>query len=235
MTRFLPYFFVGFLLIAFSTSIWSTHNRAGEITYEQIGDQTIRVTITTYTKTSSTAADRDSLEIMWGDGSGEFVLRSNGNGRPLENDIKVNFYIAEHTYPGRATYTISMMDPNRVASILNVNFPNSVNVPFYIETTFTLLNPQFQGANNSVILLQPPIDFACVGQPFVHNPNAFDSDGDSIAYEFTIPRFDRDSDVPDYRFPDDIQGGPENQINLCLLYTSPSPRDATLSRMPSSA
>ena len=32
------------------------------------------------------------------------------------------------------------------------------------------------------------------------------------------------------------QGGlPEAQFNLCLLYTSPSPRDATLSRMPSSA
>ena len=27
----------------------------------------------------------------------------------------------------------------------------------------------------------------------------------------------------------------KNKINFCLLYTSPSPRDATLSRMPSSA
>ena len=27
----------------------------------------------------------------------------------------------------------------------------------------------------------------------------------------------------------------QNEINSCLLYTSPSPRDATLSRMPSSA
>ena len=27
----------------------------------------------------------------------------------------------------------------------------------------------------------------------------------------------------------------EEFINICLLYTSPSPRDATLSRMPSSA
>ena len=26
-----------------------------------------------------------------------------------------------------------------------------------------------------------------------------------------------------------------SKLNLCLLYTSPSPRDATLSRMPSSA
>ena len=33
------------------------------------------------------------------------------------------------------------------------------------------------------------------------------------------------------------KGTPEviQQIKLCLLYTSPSPRDATLSRMPSSA
>ena len=31
-------------------------------------------------------------------------------------------------------------------------------------------------------------------------------------------------------------GTPENtRANICLLYTSPSPRDATLSRMPSSA
>ena len=28
---------------------------------------------------------------------------------------------------------------------------------------------------------------------------------------------------------------PNPQLNICLLYTSPSPRDATLSRMPSSA
>ena len=29
--------------------------------------------------------------------------------------------------------------------------------------------------------------------------------------------------------------GPKDLPKLCLLYTSPSPRDATLSRMPSSA
>ncbi len=193
---------------------WSTHNRAGEITYEQIDEQTIRATITTYTKTSSASADRDSVEVVWGDGSSQFVLRANGTGDLLPNDIKVNFYIAEHTYPGRGTYTISMTDPNRVASILNVNFPNSVNVPFYIETTFTLLNPLFQGKNNSVVLLQAPIDFACIGQVFVHNPNAFDVDGDSIAYEYTVPRLARDTDVPDYVFPDRISTGANNMISL---------------------
>ena len=32
-----------------------------------------------------------------------------------------------------------------------------------------------------------------------------------------------------------LQGKGEEQFYFCLLYTSPSPRDATLSRMPSSA
>ncbi|MDX1409552.1 MAG: gliding motility-associated C-terminal domain-containing protein, partial [Saprospiraceae bacterium] len=127
----------------------ATHNRAGEITYQQIGDLTIRAVITTYTKTSSVPADRDTLELFWGDGTSTMVARSNGNGMPLPNDIKINYYIAEHTYPGRATYTLSMMDPNRIGGILNVNPPNSDGVPFYLETTFTFLNTQFQGYNNS--------------------------------------------------------------------------------------
>ena len=45
----------------------------------------------------------------------------------------------------------------------------------------------------------------------------------------------------DYSFcPDNTQllsylAGQTSRIDFCLLYTSPSPRDATLSRMPSSA
>ena len=40
-----------------------------------------------------------------------------------------------------------------------------------------------------------------------------------------------------YWMRDDSRENPEviNHLNSCLLYTSPSPRDATLSRMPSSA
>ena len=32
-----------------------------------------------------------------------------------------------------------------------------------------------------------------------------------------------------------VKGGSAEMVKFCLLYTSPSPRDATLSRMPSSA
>jgi gliding motility-associated-like protein len=182
----------------------ATHNRAGEITYRQTGPLTIEITIITYTKASSTAADRDSLEVFWGDGSKEFVKRDESKTRFEANDIKINQYIASHTYPGVATYTVSFLDPNRVGGILNVNYPNSIDIPFFLSTTFTLLDQQFQGFNNSAILLQPPIDIGCVNKLFIHNPNAFDVDGDSLAYELAAPLQAVNTPVPLYRYPDQI-------------------------------
>ena len=205
-----------FVLMAFLTlhSLHATHNRAGEITYVQLDALTIKITITTYTKTSSADADRDSLEVFWGDGSFEFVDRSNDNGQELMNDVKVNKYEAIHTYPGRGTYTVYFTDPNRISNILNVNPPNSIDIKFYLSTTLTLLDPQFQGFNNSAILLQPPLDFACVGRKFIHNPNAFDIDGDSLSYDLVVPFQDFGSEVPNYIFPDQIAPGPNNNISL---------------------
>ena len=203
--------------LLFSVNLLATHNRSGEITYKQVGPLTIEMTITTYTKTSSRDADRDSLFVLWGDGTTEWVFRVNGEnnkGEPLANDIKLNYYIQTHTYPGVGTYTISMKDKNRIGGILNVNFPNSISIPFYVETTITFLSPQFQGLNNSAVLLQPPIDNACVGKRFVHNPNAFDVDGDSLAYELITPREDALLDVPNYVLPNQISPGPDNQIFL---------------------
>jgi hypothetical protein len=209
--------FRGIVLVIFllaPAAMWATHNRAGEITIKQTGDLTIEVTVTTYTKTTSTQADRDSVRVHWGDGSFEYVYRINGEGTPLANNRKLNYYVASHTYPGRATYTISMMDPNRNGGILNVNPPNSEGVPFYIEATYTFLNPQFQGYNNTAILLQPPIDFACVGERYIHNPNAYDPDGDSLAFEFIVPLQDSGQNVPNYIWPQQISPGINNVMTL---------------------
>ena len=211
------------IFIANISILKATHNRAGEITVRQVGDcvesLTVEALITTYSKTSSTNADRDSLEIFWGDGTSNFVLRENGpgnppQGEPLENDIKKNLYRIRHTYPARGTYTISMTDPNRIADILNINRPFSINVEFHIQTTYTLPNPQFQGCNDTPIFLQPPIDVACVGKVFTHNPNAIDFDGDSLAYFPVVPLAGPDLEVPNYQFPDMISPGPDNEITL---------------------
>ncbi|MBK8620502.1 MAG: gliding motility-associated C-terminal domain-containing protein [Saprospiraceae bacterium] len=195
-------------------SAFGTHNRAGEITFRQIGSLTIEMTITTYTKTSSQAADRDSLEFFWGDNTSEFIKRDNSLTRSEANDVKINYYIARHTYPGPATYTMYFVDPNRVGTILNINYPNSIDIPFFLSTTFTLLNQQFQGPNNSVILLQPPLDIACAGKKFIHNPNGYDPDGDSLVYELAVPLQAVNLPVPLYLLPDQILPGPNNKISI---------------------
>jgi len=206
----------------------ATHNRAGEITVEQIDALTIKAMITTYTKASSIQADRDSLTLCWGDGSCDVLVRINGpnaaNGIPagerLPNDTKVNIYMAFHVYPGIGTFKLSMTDPNRNGQILNVNPPNSDMVEFHLETTYTLLNPQFEGSNSTPRLLQPPVDIGCVGETFIHNPNAFDVDGDSLSYHLITPLRGIDEEsgqsiqVPNYLLPRDINPGPDNNHTL---------------------
>jgi len=213
----------GFYVFLLPSEALATHNRAGEIAYRQIDELTIEVTVTTYTKASSTSADRDSVQICWGDEASvedcQWVLRSNGNGSPpqgqnLANDTKLNLYIATHTYPGRGHYKISMTDPNRNGDIINVNPPSSDNVQFHLETTVTFLNSQFAGENNSPLLLQPPIDIGCVGKTFIHNPNAYDPDGDSLSYHLIVPLQDRGTPVPNYSFPQQINPGPDNLHDL---------------------
>jgi gliding motility-associated-like protein len=204
------------LVVASHVKVFATHNRAGEIQIEQIGPLTIRATVITYTKASSVPADRKEVAITWGDGSTDTIKRVNGNGDGviLQGDIKYNIYVGTHTYPGRGTFRIGMMDPNRNGGILNVNFPQSDAIPFYIQTTYTFLNTNFQGSNSTPRLLQPPIDKGCVGKTFVHNLNAFDPDGDSLAFRIAVPLQDANSTVPLYDLPDRIKPGPNNVISL---------------------
>ncbi len=183
------------LWMAVLPSLYATHNRAGEITYRQLGQTTYEVTLITYTDSRSTQADRPQIDLLWGDNTQSTIPRSER--RYLGNFVQYNRYTDTHTYPGPGRYVIQFFDPNRVAGINNIS--NSVNIPFYVETEL-IIDP-FQGVNNSPVLLQPPIDFAQVGVPFVHYPNGYDPDGDSIAYRFTVPKQNVNMPVPGYFDP----------------------------------
>ena len=71
MIRF-KYIIILLLLLVSNHSGWATHNRAGEITYEQVADYTFVFTLVTYTYAGS-SVDRDSLPIDWGHGSPNLV------------------------------------------------------------------------------------------------------------------------------------------------------------------
>ncbi|MBN1951577.1 MAG: gliding motility-associated C-terminal domain-containing protein [Bacteroidales bacterium] len=171
------------LMLLNVSGAYATHNRAGEITYRHIGGYTYEFTITTYTYRLS-MANRSELPVTWGDGSESIVPLVDPPGHQvIENsDYFKNIYIAQHTYPGPGVYQILMQDPNRNYGVDNI--PNSENVIFSIKTS--MLIGSEVGANNTPVLLNPPIDKATRGHVFIHNPAAYDPDGDSLSFEITI-------------------------------------------------
>ncbi|MFH1936689.1 MAG: gliding motility-associated C-terminal domain-containing protein, partial [Bacteroidota bacterium] len=165
-------------LLTYPVSLIATHQRAAEITYRHLASLTYEITLISYTYTPSPAnAYRDYLTIHWGDGTASEIPRVEI--KYLPNEISYNRYVGVHTFAGPATYTISCEDPNRNGGILNI--PNSINIPLFIYSEL-VISPFIGGYNNSPVLLLPPIDNACVNQPFLHNPGAYDADGDSISF-----------------------------------------------------
>ena len=191
MKRLIPIFFL-FLIMELPVS--ATHNRAGEITLKQLDDYTYEILITTFTYTLS-QADRSSLEVNWGDNTVSFAPRVSITRLP--NFYQKNVYITRHTFPGPGTYEIVVQDPNRNLGVVNI--PNSVNVVFSIKTTISI-NPAI-GMNSTPVLLNPPIDRAALNQLFIHNPAAYDPDGDSISYKLTVCTEADGKPIANYEFP----------------------------------
>lgn len=211
--------FLFVLTMLFGVSALATHQRAAEITYRHLYELTYEFTITMYTKTSSPADDsRVVMAVSWGDGTGDEIDRVYFDPIPNVDDISLNIYKGTHTFPGPARYTVSVEDPNRNFGVLNI--PNSVNVPMYVETEI-LINP-FLGYNSSVELLNPPIDQGCVGKTFIHNPAAYDSDGDSLSYKLVICKGAGGYDIPGYSIPIATEYFKIDSITGDLIWETPA-------------
>jgi len=177
--------------IAF-TYAHATHLRAGEITAKRISLTTLtyRVTLTTYT---------DQINGVQANEGANFVKFSFGvTGVPLY-DVKrkkkflinsgtmCNVYDTTFTFPAQGRYTITCGISNRNANTVNLQGPTD-GISFFVETTIVVNGAL--GLNNTPVLLNIPVDTAGVGKKFIHNPGAFDADGDSLAYRLTAPKRD---------------------------------------------
>ena len=184
------------LLIGFSNS-FATHNRAGEITYKYIGTMLLpynyEITVTTYTKwIGPSGTDKCTLNVHFGDGDTAVAPRTNGTTNalctfPVMDGVLItpttrwNIYKTTHNYDGPGNYIITMEDPNRNSGICNI--PDSDNKSFFLRSEL-VISP-FLTQNNSPALLNLPLDDACVGECFEHNPGAVDVDGDSLYYSLS--------------------------------------------------
>ncbi|MCC7503164.1 MAG: gliding motility-associated C-terminal domain-containing protein [Flavobacteriales bacterium] len=197
---------------------WATHNQAGEILvcYSGVvpGGLLYEVTIITHTKTSS-PADRPEFIVDWGDGSGLDTIARDNIIFNIAPDVQKNFYTEQHVYPGPGVYLLQYIDPNRIEGVVNI--PNSVDVPMCVQTELII---SVAGNNCSPSFLNSPIQNACLGQCWYHNPGAYDTDGDSLSFEPRVclgADLDNDGDgdpIPGYLYPDQVGPGANNQYDI---------------------
>lgn len=194
---------ISILLFCFSAK--ASHHRAGQIIYEHISGFTYKIIVETYTNTAG--ADDCELMVHFGDGDSAIAPRTNGIlvGSCLQGVIvtgypstKYNKYEVTHTYDGPFTYRISVNALARNAGICNL-LPFSENKAFYLYTDLVIFS-QALGPNNSPKLTYPPLDLACIGECFEHNPGAADADGDSLYYSIS-PSYSYGAPIPGYTFP----------------------------------
>jgi gliding motility-associated-like protein len=198
----LKIYFILFSIVFFSSLnfTWATHIRAGEIIAERISVQTLtyRITVVGYTDTRSSVTFGPG-RINFGDGREEQLNTKSDFSlvEDLGDLIEKNTFVITHTFQGPGKYKIRFLEFNRNDLTLNMN--NSVDTPFYVETEITI--DPFIGVNNSPVLTIPPVDNGAVNVRYIHNPGAYDPDGDSLSYRIEIPKQGFERVVNNYRDP----------------------------------
>ncbi len=194
---------------------YATHVRAGEITARRVSETslTYEIKFTGYYNMDSdgiTAARATTDVWFWitGDPRSYQSPRVGGLDGMIDvgNETTRNEYILLYTFPAPGVYTINLGIDNRNVDILNIGPPPTDRLNFFIQSTLAI-NASL-GMNRTPVLLNSPIDQGAIGQRYIHNPGAFDADGDSLAYRLFTPlgaTTDGKTAIPfDYRHPNTV-------------------------------
>jgi len=189
------------LSLAIGNQAYATHARAGEITAKRVTSNplTYDVTFTGYFDVSPNgigAAEAQRFVMMYFYSAGSSgttdpsqprqVDRIDALTRNIGNNTTQNTYTTRFTFPSAGNWSISVSIDNRNVNILNLSPVPTDRLNFYVHTNIAINS--FVGVNQTPVLLNAPIDIAAVGQRYIHNPGAFDADGDSISYKLYNPQ-----------------------------------------------
>ena len=169
----------------------ASHIRAGNIeakvdTTAAHDPNRIFFKLTIYQDLGGGNADEPRATLYFGDNTSQTSDRISGTGPrqviPLPNnpDTGLSIFYFDHTYPAAGQYTAGFIGENRNAGILNFIGTMSNTQTFFVSTTITI-DPGL-GLNHSPVLRSPAVDKAGQNQVFLHNPGAYDADGDSLSF-----------------------------------------------------
>jgi len=78
------------------------------------------------------------------------------------------------------------------------------------------------GRNNTPVLLNPPYDKAALGYIFIHNPAAYDPDGDSLSYQLTTCTREDGKPIENYTLPPSTYFLRVDSITGDLIWKTPA-------------
>ncbi|MCF0038449.1 T9SS type B sorting domain-containing protein [Dyadobacter fanqingshengii] len=188
--RLLPIIALLFLLFS-AFNAHATHFRAGEITARRISSLTYEIRLSAYFDVSpagiQAAEAANDINFYFGSEGPRKVERVRATIRNIGNNTTFNEYVTIFTFPAAGSYEISVEMDNRNAKTLNLRDGIQTDgINFFVHTTLEI-NTAI-GTNQTPVLLNAPIDLAAVGQRYIHNPNAFDADGDSLSFKLFTPQ-----------------------------------------------
>ncbi len=179
---------------------WGSHMIAVEIRAKPVDckSRTYEITLIAYVNTASMVSfgggEQDTLSF----GDGTSVLVPEQPSTIIDPILKIGRvqYTVLHTFSSPGAYVLSYTEYARNQGLINMD--ESEFTTFYTETGITISSTH---CDSSPYLTVPPVDRACSGVAYYHNPGAIDLDDDSISFSFTIPKSNTRTDVKNYRYP----------------------------------
>lgn len=188
-----------FFLVFFLSSlqIGATHLRCGYISIKHLGNRSCQVTLKVYTNSGSDIRFGEG-ELSFGDGTTINTPTTENAPRPdLGPNIAIIEFSTTHVYNSLGSYLVSYREANRNAGI--INFENSVETRFYIESFFTIRSDN--DPYRSPVFLTDPIFKSELGNDYTASLAAVDSNAYRLVYFSSIPQRDRGLAVVGHQQP----------------------------------
>lgn len=190
-----------FVLMSFAAK--ADHYYGGYLTYKHLGGFKYEVTVTTYADNSKVNSDRDSVEMIWGDGNISYIQRVNnlGNGETVFPGIKKNIYVGVHEYTKEGNYQMIFIDDFRPFDIDNIEAGKSGSTLLYFNAIVPIGDTITNCKNNAPSFLTEPFMTGDFGQDFRLSLTHYDKDGDSLVFKLVNPKAQNANSVPGYYTP----------------------------------
>lgn len=193
-------------MLLYTPKLWATHIVGGEITYAYLGNDRYRIRLDVFVDCingQSGAINQDqigqfgvfdsvtgnmisSLSLEVSRSGPNRIVKTNYNCMQNEPTACVDHYWYEFSItlpPRKGGYYISYQRCCRNQTINNLQFPGATGANYWTH----IPDRRWLGPNSSATFNELPPNFLCTNTPLKFDHSAFDSDGDSLAYDLFWP------------------------------------------------